>query len=223
MKTTLALAALAMLTSSASAADRIVEQRPVAAFSSIDVSGPYRVVVHAKGTPGLRLEGEAATLARIETTLRGDTLVVRTQPRDRSWFSFGSERSEVLITITAAALQHVKASGSGDVAVDLLEGADVELANSGPGDLRASGAVSTLRLRSSGSGDVDLRALASRSLDVAMSGPGDVTLGAVDGELAASVSGSGDLAAHDLKLVRATVRQNGPGNVRLPRATCKWS
>jgi hypothetical protein len=216
MKTAIALATLSLLTTSAGAAERITEQRPVTAFTMLELSGPHRVVVHAHGTPGIRLEGEASELARIETVMRGDTLVVRTAPRKGFVINFGWHNNPgVVITVTGNALQNVKASGSGDVEIDQLDGDNLDIVHSGAGDLRARGTTGNLLVRNSGSGDVDLTGLSSAKLDVTMSGPGDVRLGAVGTELAATVSGSGDLTAHDLKLARASLRQDGPGDVRL--------
>ncbi|HEX9171185.1 MAG TPA: DUF2807 domain-containing protein, partial [Telluria sp.] len=85
-----------------------VERRQVAAFSSIELSGPYRVAIRAGGKPGIELSGDPKQLQEVETVVRGDTLIVR--PVKRSGFFFGIERRRdtVTVNISAASLNSLK-------------------------------------------------------------------------------------------------------------------
>lgn len=193
------------------------EQRPVGAFSAVELTGPFDVVVHAQAaTNAVELSGERRDLDDIETFVRGDTLVVRSKPRRGFYFSFGrNHRDQTRVTISAPVIKSLDTSGSGDVMVDQLAGDKVALAVNGPGDLHASGAVRDLAVSTSGSGDADLRHLSSARLELTMSGPGDVLVADVGNEMSVNASGSGDLAAEHLHVGRLVAQLSGPGSVTL--------
>lgn len=190
-------------------------QRTVAAFSAIELSGPYDVVVRAHGQQALTLSGERKQLDEIETFVRGDTLVVRPVERNGFHFSWGKRRAPVVIHITAQQLKSLAMSGSGDVELAQLAGERFSVSVDGPGDLQASGAVRVLAVRASGSGDLDLHRVRAADVELTMSGPGDVHLSGVGNRLAATVSGSGDLEADGLRLARLDARMSGPGGMTL--------
>ncbi|QNA99249.1 GIN domain-containing protein [Massilia sp. Se16.2.3] len=196
------------------------QQRPVAAFDAIEVSGPFRVVV-SEGAPRLDLLGDAKQLAEIESEVRGGTLVVR--QRSRWGIHFGKDnRPEVVVRIAASGLKKLVNNGSGDVEVDAIKGERFVLAAQGPGDVRARGAVRVLEVNGSGSGELDLRGVQAANVALTMSGPGDVRLGSVGNDLNARVSGSGDLEADDVRVVRAVARSAAPAacTCAAARANC---
>ena len=191
------------------------EQRPVAAFSAIELAGPYHVVIDAQAQPSLALSGARKQLAEVETVVRGDTLVVRPVQRNGLFFSFGKRQETVTIRIGATALKRLTVAGSGDVEIARVNGERFTLAGNGPGDVHASGTVRQLSVTSSGSGDLDLHDLKAADVDVALNGPGDMRLADVAGTLAVQQGGSGDLEADGLRTTRITARMHGPGNVTL--------
>jgi hypothetical protein len=191
------------------------EQRAVAAFSAIELAGPYHVVIDAQAKPALELSGERKQLAEVETVVRGDTLVVRPVQRNGFFFNFGKRRETVTVRIGAAALKRLTVAGSGDVEIDRISGDRFTLAGTGPGDVHASGAVRQLTVTSSGSGDLELQHLKAADVELTMNGPGDVQLADVGGTLSAQVGGSGDLEADGLRAGKVTARMRGPGNVKL--------
>lgn len=193
----------------------ITEQRPVGAFSAIQLDGPFEATVHAQGKNAVEVSGLRRDLDDIETFVRGDTLVVRSKPHLGFHFVWGRQRDVAHVTISAAMLKNLTLSGSGNADVDQLSGDKLTLAIEGPGDLHASGAVRELTVRSSGPGDADLRSLASANLVLTMSGPGNVLVSGVGNELTANVSGPGDLAADNVHLARLITHMSGPGNVKL--------
>lgn len=194
---------------------RILEQRTVGAFSAIDASGPFDIVVQAQGAPGLALTGERDQLEQVETFVRGDTLVLRPTGRVRWTFGYTPQRRHVSISVGAPQLARLRMAGSGDVTLEQVAGERIALILEGPGDLQASGQVRELALRVSGSGDARLERLRAGKVDLTMSGPGDVDLAGIDGELQARIGGSGDLTAQRLALTRLDARLSGPGNAQL--------
>ena len=195
------------------------EQRPVAAFSAIELAGPYHVVIDAQAKASLALSGARKQLAEIETVVRGDTLVVRPVQRNGLFFSFGKRQDTVTIRIGAAALKRLTVAGSGDVEIARVKGERFTLIGNGPGDVQASGTVRQLSVTSSGSGDLDLHDLKAADVDVALNGPGDVRLSDVAGTLAVQQGGSGDLELDGLRTARVTARMHGPGNITLSGST----
>jgi len=192
------------------------ETRSVAAFTAIDVSGPYKVLINASGaTRGLELNGWRKDIAEVETFIEKDTLVVRPKSRNSFTFRFGKGHDPVTVSITTSGLKSLSMSGSGDVELSRFEGTDLKLESSGPGDLLASGAARDLTVRASGSGDMDLHRLKAASLNLTMSGPGDVHASGVSQDLNAVVSGSGDLEVDDLHAAKVNAMMRGPGSVSL--------
>jgi hypothetical protein len=205
----------------------VTEQRQVGAFSAIELAGPYHVVIDARARQAVQVSGERKQLDEMEVAVRGDTLVVRPVQRMGFSFNFGKRREIPTVTIGAAGLKSLKMSGSGDVELEHVGGERFVLANSGPGDLHASGAVRRLAVESSGSGDLDLRRMKAGDADIDMHGPGDVRLAAIgnDGssQLNIELSGSGDLSADGLRLAKVTARLRGPGTVKLSGASRELS
>jgi len=197
----------------------VTEQRPVGAFSAIELAGPYRVVIDAQGKPGLSLSGERKELDEIETVVRGDTLVVRSREHSGIHFhiGFGSskEQDEPTIHITAASLKSLKMSGSGDAELKRMNGDAFSIVNSGSGNLAASGSVRRLSVSNGGSGDLDLRDLQAADVNLDMNGSGDVELAGLTSTLSAQVRGSGDLNADGLRATRVDAHMHGSGDVHL--------
>jgi hypothetical protein len=192
------------------------EQRSVGAFSAVDVTGPYRVVVRTQGQQTLGLAGEAKDLAEIETFVNGNTLVVRPKRHGRDkWFRF-DKGDRAVITITSGAINKVRSGAIGMTTVDQIAGERFELIGDGPGDIKASGAVRSLVAASRGPGDLALHQLQAASVDLSSDGPGDVTLGPIGaGELTVNLHGPGDVTAATVAGAKVTARLRGPGDLRI--------
>jgi hypothetical protein len=205
------------LSSAAAAADNApaTESRPVAAFSKIELDVPYDVTVTAQGAPAVDLSGPRKLFANIDTTVVGDTLVVRSHQHAGFNFHFGKRAPQALIHITLPALSSLKAAGSGDVTLERYQGDQLELNLTGAGDLRAAGQSQLLKLHVGGSGDADLRQLKTASLNLRLDGAGDVKAGGITRSLDADLSGSGDFDAGELHASHVAMLMHGAGGVRL--------
>ena len=219
---TLPLLALLALPASAEPRSAVVtEARQPGAFTAVELSGPFDVLVDTQAPPGVRITGPAADLANVETTVERDTLIVRSRQHNGWHFSFGKRRDSVKLVIGTARIASLKNSGSGDVELAHVQGDSLLLTSAGSGDVRAAGTVRYLTLRVQGSGDVDVRRLRPATLRAQVNGSGNVTAAGMTRELAVELTGSGDLEATDLRtdLVTATVR--GAGNVTLAGSTVR--
>lgn len=158
----------------------VTENRTVAPFTSINLDGPFRVIVTAQGANAIELSGPRKKLAAIETTVSGDTLSVRQQSKKTSGWHFNfnwndDHKTQVTVRISAAALKSLRTGGSGDVDLQQFQGQALSLTSEGAGAIHASGAVQALTVTSSGSGDFELRGLKAGSLNVVSNGPGTST------------------------------------------------
>lgn len=199
--------------------EQVSEQRQTGAFTSIDLSGPYNVMIKAQGKNALSLTGTRDQLADVETVVSGDTLMVRPLRRNGFFFGFGKKSDQVTLHITAATLASLKMSGSGDVTLEQVSGDKFSVSADGPGDLHGAGAVRELVVDSRGPGDLDLQQLKAARVNLKMTGPGDVQLSGISGELAAEVRGPGDLIANQLEAQQVRLLMKGPGDVELAGST----
>jgi hypothetical protein len=195
------------------------EKRTVAAFSNINLIGPFHVIVTADAGNTIELSGLRRQFADIETAVNGDTLTVRQPRKGNGWtfnFSFGrNKQREMTVRISAANLKSLRNAGSADVDLRQFQGKQLTLVSDGPGDITASGKVDELSVTSNGSGDLDLRALQAASLNLQMNGPGDVEASGVTQDLNLVVNGSGDLDISDIHGNRVSAALHGPGSVAL--------
>lgn len=173
--------------------------RKVAPFNAIELSGPYKVVINGQGTQALELSGERKELDRIETMVKGNTLVVR--PRSRSGIDISFNDDErATINITAPGLRSLANAGSADVTVSQVGGDE-------------------FALNLSGSGDVELFQLKTGKLNLTMKGSGDVNLAGEARTLQVNAHGSGDIEACGLAVERTSAVLRGSGEACVPGGT----
>lgn len=186
-------------------------------FDSVELSGPDDVRVSVGPEFSVRATGPAETLDRLEVTVEGDRLRVQRHGR-----TLGHDAGATVF-VTMPSLRAASLAGSGDIAVDRVEGDEFAAAIGGSGDLTVK-RVEVERLKGSiaGSGTLALAGVA-RELDASIAGSGDIEAGGLTADRArVSLMGSGDVKA----AVRgdATVSLMGSGDVDLgPAARCTVS
>ncbi|MBN8808064.1 MAG: DUF2807 domain-containing protein [Sphingomonas sp.] len=178
-------------------------------FSAVESSGPDDVDVRVGSGFSIRAEGDPKVLDRLEIARNGDTLTVR-RKSGLGWSWGGDRGAKVFITmprITAARL-----TGSGDMAIDHVEGDGFDAEGTGSGDLTvgsitvqhaafgltgsgsitAAGTARTGTMSITGSGDIDAAKLKFGEAKVDVMGSGGVTA-IVAGPAKVNVMGSGDV------------------------------
>jgi Putative auto-transporter adhesin, head GIN domain len=181
--------------------------RKVGAFSVLRLDSSVDVHAHQGTAPGVSVHADDNIEPLIETTVEGDTLVVRM----RKGTSFRTSRKvvvDVVFTSLTAAQQH----GSGDLHIDRLSGPRFEstiagsgdlqiddaqlgsfaLSVAGSGDVAISGRADEASFGVAGSGDIDARNFTARKVSVSISGSGEAHVNATEA-LDAKVAGSGDV------------------------------
>lgn len=163
----------------------ITETRDVSAFRAISVLGSGNVVVDVNGTESLTIEAEDNVMPLLTTEVRNGLLELGVQ-------SNISPTSTITYTISAAHLDGLSVSGSGDIKAAGIDADSFDVEISGSGQVDASGTADTLTVDIAGSGKYAGENLVASLGTVAVSGSGDALVN-VTNELDAEVSGSGNI------------------------------
>ncbi|MFD0749801.1 head GIN domain-containing protein [Mucilaginibacter calamicampi] len=186
------------------------EDRKVADFKGISLSGSFDYYIKQGSSNTVRVEAPAKILSYIVTEVKNGVLNVYTK-NNTSWTSlFNSEK--VAVYITAKDINSIQLSGSGDVffhegikSADLrislsgsgditgkITATSVDCSLTGSGDIRLSGRAENAKVKVVGSGDFTAAELQTNNTYVEVIGSGDARVNAT-GSLNAKVSGSGDI------------------------------
>ena len=189
-------------------ADRSFE---VGAFQSVALQGPHNVVVTVGGAPSVRAEGDSAALDMLDIRVEDGRLIIGTR-RGWSWRGSGGE---VIVHVTAPAIQEASIGGSGDMRIDRVQGDRFEASIGGSGDMEI-GALQAQAAEFSIAGSGGIRAAGSaEAADISIAGSGDMALGGLQTRRAhVSVMGSGNISVQASEAVDGSIMGSGDVNVR---------
>ena len=183
--------------------------RKVAPFTTLRLEDSVDVVAHPGPNPGVIVHADDNIEPMIDTSVEGDTLVVRFH-KDKGT-SFRTNR-KLFVEVEFATLNgaqqrgsgdlHVSAltgpkfessiAGSGDLQIDSVQVDDFAVSIRGSGDVKVAGRANQARFKIDGSGDVSAEELVARRVEVSIAGSGDAHVNATDA-IEARVAGSGDV------------------------------
>jgi len=162
-------------------------------FSEVDLRGSDNVDVRVGSAFSVRAEGPTAELDKLVIDKVGGALRIGRKPAASFWG--GDTYRSVKIFVTMPRIASAKLEGSGNLAIDSVEGS------------RFSG-------ESAGSGNMTIDRLSVDAADLSSTGSGEiVTSGGTARRLTLSIAGSGDISAPHLKASAADVSIAGSGNV----------
>lgn len=125
----IAAAASLVLASPAQAATR---NFGITGFTKIRVEGPYKVTLATGVAPFAKASGSATALDRVAIDVRGDTLVIQTNPS--AWGGYpGENPGPVEVAIGTHDLSNASLTGAGSLAIDRVQGLTFALAVQGSG------------------------------------------------------------------------------------------
>ena len=200
----------------------------VSDFDQIDLRGSDDVDVRVGTGFSIRAEGPSEQLDRLRIERDGDTLDIgRKNGKGFGW----NKGANVKVYVTLPRLTEANVSGSGNMAVDRVEGSAFEGGIAGSGNLtiaavqvesakfsiagsgtaRASGSARDLSVEIAGSGNVEASKLQAKSAKVEIAGSGSVRA-VVDGPAEVDMMGSGDVDLGPRS--RCTTSKMGSGSVR---------
>lgn len=201
----------------------------VADFTQV-ASGTSDSVAVATGTGfSVRAEGDPGELDKLRIFREGATLKIE---RARG-VSFGVARG-TKVFVTMPRIVGAQVGGSGDIAIDHVDGdrfdgavggsgdltihalkvGALSLAAAGSGDITLTGEARSLKVSAAGSGAVDARHVRAGSASVDLAGSGSVRA-EVTGAATVSLAGSGDVDLGDA--ARCAITKVGSGSVRCGR------
>jgi len=199
----------------------ISEKREVPLFDQIHLKGAGKVILSRAESQGVRLETDDNIMPHIRTEVENGKLVI------------SHERKRIRPTvltfyITAANLQGVAISGSGDITgnqkfisdrfyADIAGSGDISLrvnterleSNiSGSGSIYLSGSTNSYDATITGSGDVDAFELQAGESSVIITGSGNCRVN-VSNQLQAKITGSGDVLYKGHPQISKTITGSG--------------
>jgi hypothetical protein len=186
----------------------------VADFTAVELRGSDDVDVRTGAAFSVRAEGPSEELDKLKIVREGSTLRIgRINHDGLSWDDLGHhDRQHVKIYVILPHLAEASIAGSGDMAIDKVEGPkfsgssagsgnmmvaalavdDADLSIAGSGDMTIKGSAKQLGIDIAGSGSVDGTGLKAQGAKVSIAGSGDARAD-VTGPATVSVMGSGDV------------------------------
>ena len=161
-------------------------------FTKIRVSGPYKVTLATGVAPFARASGSSAALDRVLVEVRGDTIVVQSNP---SWGGYpGADPGPVEVTLGTHDLTNSSLIGSGSLAIDRVKSQKFAL---------------TIQ----GSGSSEIANIATDQLNVSLEGTANAKVSGRAGKSTALVRGVSTLDAAGLTTPSADIDADGSATI----------
>src|SRR3954453_23891470 len=187
------LPAAALVLSFATPAGAATRNFGITGFEKVRIEGPFKVRLTTGVAPFPSASGSLAAIERVAIDVRGNTLVVHSNPS--SWGGYpGQDAGPVEINLGTHDLSSAWLSGSGALAIDKVKGLSFDLSTQGSGSATV------------GRADVD-------QLNVSVVGTANATLAGQAGKLTAVVRGISSLDAAALSSKDATIGAEGSATV----------
>jgi len=148
------------------------EVRSVGTFTKISFRVPGKLVVRQGSPQKVEIEGDKATLSKIETEVKGDRLVIGNEEK---WNWGWRDTERIMVYITVKDITGLSVSGSGELITEGRINTDqMDLNVSGSGSLQTDvNATGEVEANVSGSGRIDVKGNC-RSSESDLSGSGRV-------------------------------------------------
>jgi hypothetical protein len=165
----------------------------ITSFSKVRIEGPYKVTLTTGVAPFAKASGSPTALDRVAIEMRGDTLVVHTDPS--AWGGYpGEDPGPVEISIGTHDLTNADVTGAGSIAID-----------------RVKGLTFTLSVQGSGAAEIDN--VAADQMQVSLAGTASAKLKGQTHSLTALVRGLSSLEAADLPTSDAHITADGSATI----------
>lgn len=199
----------------------VEESRPISGVTGVDLATIGSVIIEIGDKESLRIEAEDNLLKYFETSIRGGTLEISTDPTSINL----RPTKPVYFFLTVEKLDLASISGSGDIQVPDLKTSRFSASIGGSGDINMGNLDGEqLEIDIGGSGDVSTGRVKVNSLRVKINGSGDITLSELVGdELSMNVNGSGSLRIDDGSVNTQDIDVNGSGNLHAEDLSSKVS
>lgn len=167
----------------------VKESRNVSAFSKLNISGEFDILINQTSTEKLELEVDENLIPLIETEVKDGTLFISTKEK------IGVSKS-LKLYISIININEINASGAIDI--------------KNKGKLKTE----TLVIDASGATDINLT-VEVESLQMDLSGASETTLNGEATNFEINLSGASELEADNLKTENTTIDISGAGNATI--------
>lgn len=165
-------------------------------FNSVDLRGVLDVRIERGDNYAVKMEGSEKVKERYDVSVDGETLVVKYDNEDNSfWKRNFSESSKLKVTITMPTLRKLEAKGAGEIRFSGFDEDEV--------DLELLGAVSA-------EGQ-----LSARTLNIDMTGATQLELKGSGNFMEADITGACQLKAYNFKVKNAVVEARGASSAKI--------
>ncbi|WP_256006539.1 head GIN domain-containing protein [Pedobacter deserti] len=185
--------------------ERTSETRNLDEFTGVSANGATDVQISYGTEYRVVIKGSSNLIPHFETEVRGGILYLQ-------YDDVNVRHDDLQVSVTLPLIDHVSASGSGEIditgAFPAVDEFRVSVSGSGEVDLERTIEAENARVSVSGSGNADLEALRAEDADVEVSGSGEVEI-TVYNRLKARISGSGKIYYNGNPQVDAEVSGSG--------------
>ncbi len=195
----LVAATLSTTMQAALADEAISEKRSVdARVQRVHIGGVIDLQLKQGATPSLVIYGDKGLVAKVVTTVNGDTLNIDTE-KHKIHLEFGSHSSRNLrAELTLPNVSEITSTGVGSTEIDGFKGDKLKLDLDGAGSIRMTSSFKVLDARLGGVGGMTLNSGESDAVSLNMKGAGTVTINGNSKSLNAKMGGIGSLDAKQL-------------------------
>ena len=149
----------------------VTQTRDVRDFSSIDVSGVFKVEATAQKDFSVEVQADDNLMQFITTEVRDGVLHIEAEKRLKS-------NGPIIVRVSAPEFERVEASGVSNVSFKNLKSERFEMNTSGKSRVTADGVAESLDIDVSGASEIDSAELTSETAKIDASGASKVTVNA---------------------------------------------
>jgi hypothetical protein len=161
--------------------------RDVPAFSQINVSGAYRLLVMVGAPRSVRVTTDSNILPLVMTTVKDGLLTIANQKGKTFKVS-----KLVTIRVVVPTLTKITASGMNRIIATRIAGDDFTFLTSGSVQARLTGKATKVSLEVSGAGNIDAHNLTAQDVNVQLTGSGNILVNATK-TLDTKITGNGNI------------------------------
>jgi len=163
------------------------EDRKVAAYESVEVSGAYHLVLTEGEVGTLKIKGQKEVLPYLKTSVSNKVLYVSIDNKYKLKTSL-----TVYIPINTS-LKKIVAKGAVDISTqEKLEATSLDLQVAGAGDVDIAGSTERLNAVVKGAGDIDAKELVAKQATLRIAGAGSISAHVTE-DVDASIAGAGSI------------------------------
>lgn len=214
LATALAAATLTMSAQPALADELVRESRAVdAKVTKVKLGGVVDLTVRQGATPSLVVSGDRDKVAKLTTTLQGDTLQIDTGKQNRMHIGWSSH--DLKAELIVPNLSEFVSQGVGGSRIVGFDGDSINVSLDGAGSVTIESRYRNVEARLGGVGGLTLNGVDAERMDLSLRGAGRIHATGQAKQLRAKLSGVGSLDAAKLRADSVDLDLSGMGGAEV--------